>query len=276
MTEQAPINTENAVAAPRPKTPIQQISETLDSESMAKKIESSLAGTGISPERFKRSALALLARPESKYLVENCDRGSIYASIMSAATLGLELAPQLGHASIVPRGGQAVLQVQFKGKLHLAQQHPKIAAVGVGTIHEKDTYELVEGTHPELRVRPALGNRGAPIAYYCITHYRDGVAVPTVMTKEEIEQHRDRFSDAYKRGGKGAEVWKQHFDAMAHKTVVHRASKLWPLAIPGGDDDDEVVDGVVETVPAPRRGEAAKDITPRAGGNHLDAIADRM
>lgn len=156
----------------------------------------------------------------------------------------------------------------------MAQHHPKIASVSVGTIFEKDTYEFIEGTHPELRVRPALGNRGAPIAFYCITHYKDGPAIPTLMSREEVEGHRDRFSDAYKRGGKGAEVWKQHFEAMAHKTVVHKASKLWPLAIPGGveDEAEEVIERD-EFVAAPRRPEEARDITPKAGGDHLSKLA---
>lgn len=266
MTEQ----TTEIATAPQKKqlTPMQTLAKTLEGP-YAEKIGMALAGTGISPERFTRTALAALNG--NKYLVDRCSRESIIISVMSAATLGLELSPTMGHAAIVPRGSEATLQVQYKGKIHLAQQHPKIAAVAVGIIHEKDRYEFCEGTHPELKVYPALGDRGAPIAYYCITHYRDGISVPTVMTHEEIVSHRNKFSDAYKRGGKGAEVWKQHFDAMAFKTVVHRASKLWPLSIPSGGDDDDAGE-IVEQTPSPA---SMRDITP-AGGDHLDALAGSM
>lgn len=256
-----------AAAPARQLTPIQSLAKTLEGP-YAEKIKAALDGTGMSPERFTRTALAALNA--NKYLVDKCTRDSIIVAVMNAASLGLELNPAMGHASIVPRGDQAILQVQYKGKIHLAQQHEKIAAVGVGTIHANDRYEFCEGTHPELKVWPALGDRGAPIAYYCVTHYADGVAVPTLMTHAEVESHRDRFSDAFKRGGKGAEVWKQHFEAMAYKTVVHRASKLWPLAIPSDDSDDDAWEH--DSRPAMR------DVTPapRGGAAALDALAENL
>jgi recombination protein RecT len=255
-----------AVAPARQLTPIQSLAKTLEGP-YADKIKAALDGTGMSPERFTRTALAALNA--NKYLVDKCSRDSIIVAVMNAASLGLELNPAMGHASIVPRGDQAVLQVQYKGKIHLAQQHPKIAAVAVGTICEKDRYEFCEGTHAELKVWPALGDRGAPIAYYCVTHYANGTAVPTLMSHTDVEAHRDKFSDAFKRGGAGANVWKQHFEAMAYKTVVHRASKLWPLAIPSDDSDD----GEWDHDRAPMR-----DVTPapRGGAAALDALAENL
>jgi len=98
-------------APQRALTPIQSISQTLYSEAMAPKISAALDGTGISAERFKRAALAALSQPSASFLVGKCDRGSIYAAVMNAAAAGLELHPALGQAYIVPRGGQAVLQV---------------------------------------------------------------------------------------------------------------------------------------------------------------------
>lgn len=232
-------------------TAIQAISQTLDSEAYTGKIAASLDGTGISPERFKRSALAFLARPESSYLVEKCSKGSIYGALMNAAAAGLELHPALGQAYLVPRGGEAQLQVGYKGLIALAARHPKIAGVDAGVIREGDTYELVEGTQPRLEIRRTL-TPGDWIAAYAVTHYADGVSVPTVMGRAEIESHRDRFSDAWKRGGKGAEVWKQNPEEMAKKTVLRRAAKLWPVAIPGGEDAGEVIEHRAD-VPPPMR-----------------------
>ncbi|WYK04373.1 hypothetical protein DWF04_015280 [Cereibacter sphaeroides f. sp. denitrificans] len=63
MTE----NTTPAPAAARQLTPIQSIAQTLESDAMAPKIAAALGGTGISPERFTRAALAALSRPEAKY-----------------------------------------------------------------------------------------------------------------------------------------------------------------------------------------------------------------
>ena len=276
MTEQK--NTENAVATQpekKPMTHIQVISHTLDSESMAPKIAASLEGTGISPERFKRAALVALSRPEAAYLVEKCNKGSIYAAIMNAAAAGIELHPALNHAYIIPRGGQAQLQVSYKGKIAMAMRHPSIAAIDTGILYAGDDYEYETGTQPRLKIRPCLDedDRGERIAAYCITHWTNGPATPVLMTRKQIEAHRDKYSDAFKRGGKGAAMWKETPEEMAKKTVIHRASKQWPITIPGGGDDDgEVIEhGPARDVPPPIR-----DITPDAGGDHLDALAGSM
>ena len=110
------------------------------------------------------------------------------------------------------------------------------------------------------RVRPTLNDeaRDEPIACYCITHYRDRVSVPTLMARKAVEAHRDNFSDAWKQGGCGAEVWGQHVDEMAKKTVLRRAAKTWPITAPGdGRDIGEVLDHA-PTMPAMR------DVTPPA------------
>lgn len=248
---------------------IQAISKTLDSEAFAPKISASLDGTGISPERFKRAALAALSRPEASYLVEKCDRGSIYTALMNAAAAGLELHPALGQAYLVPRGGQAVLQVGYKGYIALASRAG--LAVEADVIYAGDKYRVIKGTNSTVEVEPEFdpAKRGDWVAVYVVTHYANGAKTLTFMSRAEVEKLRDRYSDAYKRGGKGAEVWKENPEEMAKKTCIRRASKLWPISVPGGDDgDDDNQDR------APRM----KDITPapRGGAAALDALAESM
>lgn len=277
MTEQTAIQTapETAPAPQRALTPLQVISQTLDTPEMTEKIEASLSGTGVSAARFKKSALAFLSRPESAYVVEKCDRGSIYAAVMNIATLGLDLNPLLGQVAIVPRGGKATVSVQYKGWIALGLAHPAIGAVNVGIIHEKDQYEIIEGTTPEIVVRPKLGDRGAPIAYYAVTVWAGGAKTFTIMTKEEVETHRNTFSEAWKSGGKSADVWKRNFDAMALKTVVLREKRCWPISV-GVEDDEDVIE--IRPVPmrdiTPADGEpAAESPAPRGRGSRLAAFA---
>lgn len=270
MTEQ---KAENTQVPKRPLTPIQALSRTLDTEDMSSKISASLDGTGISPERFKRAALVALSRPEAAYLVETCSRASIYSSIMNAAAAGIELHPALNHAYIIPRGGQAQLQISYKGKIAMAMRHPSIVAIDTGVLYDGDEYEYEMGTNPSLRIRPNLDEdeRGEWLAAYCITHWKDGPATPVLMTRKQIEAHRDKYSDAFKRGGKGAAMWRDTPEEMAKKTVIHRASKQWPITIPGGDDHEEVIENDASPVPM-------RDVTPDAdaGGDHLDALAGSL
>jgi recombination protein RecT len=274
MTEQ---NTpENAVALSekaKPLTPLQAIGQALDSESFAPKIAASLDGTGISAERFKRAALVALSRPEAVYLVEKCNRASIYSAIMNAAAAGIELHPALNHAYIIPRGGSAQLQISYKGKIAMAMRHPAIVAIDTGVLFAGDDYEYETGTQPRLKIRPCLDEdeRGDWIAAYCVTHWKDGPATPILMTRKQIEKHRDKYSDAFKRGGKGAAMWNETPAEMAKKTVIHRASKQWPITIPGGGDGDDDRGEILDHSPAPRP--VMRDVTPGTGASRLDQFA---
>lgn len=250
-------------------TPIQAISQTLDSEAFSPKIAASLDGTGISAERFKRAALAYLSRSEADYMVKNCTRQSIYTAIMNAAAAGLELHPALGHAYIVPRKDQAVLQVGYKGYIALAARAG--LAVEADVIYAGDRYKVVKGMNPTVEVEPEFdpAKRGEWVAVYVITHYANGARTLTFMTRAEVEKLRDRYSDAYKRGGAGAKVWQENPEEMAKKTCVRRASKLWPISVPGGDGDD---DDTRDHAPPMR------DVTPapRGGAAALDALAENL
>ncbi|RAZ83435.1 recombinase RecT [Cereibacter johrii] len=265
MTE----NTAQAPAAARQLTPIQAISQTLESDAFAPKISASLDGTGISPARFKRAALACLSRPEASYLVEKCDRGSIFTAVMNAAAAELELHPALGQAYIVPRGGQAVLQVGYKGFIALASRAG--LAVEADVIYAGDRFSIRKGTNPDVSVEPELdpAKRGEWVAVYVITHYASGAKTLTFMTRAEVEAIRNRYSDAYKRGGAGAKTWNESPEEMAKKTCIRRASKLWPISVPGGGDDDggEVIEADPAPVPAPRM----RDVTPGGGLDRLAA-----
>lgn len=254
MTEQTN-DTAPAPAQQRALTPIQTVSAMLDTPEMRDKLEGALPN-GISVPRFKTSAMAFLARPEAAYIVEKCDRASLYGAIMHTATLGLDLNPILGQVAIVPRGGKATVSVQYKGWITLALAHPAIAAVNVGIIYANDEYEVVEGTEPRLIVKPKLGERGEPIAFYAITHWTGGVPTFEVRTKAEVEAHRNKYSEAWKAGGKAAAIWKEHFSAMAMKTVLHMEKRKWPIKVDGIADEDDVID-----LPAT----AIRDVTPGDG-----------
>ena len=260
---------------PRELTPLQQIGQVLDGDVFSPKIAASLDGTGISAERFKRAALAALSRPEAEYLVSKCVKSTIYTAIMNAAAAGIELHPALGHAYLVPRYNgklrrtEAHLQIGYKGLIALAQRAG--IAVEADVIYAGDRYEVRKGMNPSVDVYPELdpAKRGEWIATYVITHYPSGAKTLTFMSRAEVEDLRDRFSDSWKGGkndrpgeGAGAKAWRENSEQMAIKTVIRRAAKLWPVSIPGGDGD------VVEQAPAPA---PMRDVTP--GASRLEAFA---
>jgi recombination protein RecT len=241
---------DSTAPAPRPQTPLQRVAALLDTPEARAKLAQALDGLGVSPERFTRTALAALAA--SPYVVERCSAGSIVASILRAATLRLELDPALGHAYIVPRKNQAILQIGANGWKDLAFRTGKLVAIDVGEICENDAVDYVRGTSPRLEVRPPIAKpRGKVLAYYCAAQWAGGASTVEVMSLEEVTRIRDDFSEEWKRRG-ASSVWGQHFDAMARKTVVSRARKSWPVAIngDGADLDGEDV-RIVGLAPTP-------------------------
>lgn len=272
MTEVITTDTSTPAVDVKAMSPVQRLSWELDSGDLGPKIAGALDGTGISKERFSKAAIAALTRPEADYLVKSCSFASITVALLNAAAAGIELHPALQHGYLIPRGGKAQLQVSYKGKIAMAMRHPSVAAIDVGIIRDGDEYQYETGTQPRLVVRPSLDDDGEWLAAYCITHYHGGVSVPVLMTRKQIEKHRDKYSDAWgaKNGspgkGRGAAMWRDTPEEMAKKTVIHRASKQWPITIPGGDEGSVEV---IEDSPAP----VMRDITPNA---HLDALTNSL
>lgn len=218
-------------------TPIQKVAKLLETEDTQNKIKASLDGLGISPQRFVRTALAALST--NTYVLQKCNPGSIVAAVLRAATLGLELDPTLAHAYVVPRGGDATLQVSYKGKIALAYRTGNLLAIDVGDICENDKVNYTRGTAPRLEVSPPLTSaRGKVVAYYCAAQWKNGGSTVEVMSLEEILQHRDKFSDEYKRSG-AASVWGKNQSEMCIKTVVLRASKRWPTSVADDTESEE-------------------------------------
>ncbi len=123
------------------------------------------------------------------------------------------------------------------------------------------------GTSPLLDISyDPLADRGEVVGYYCLTTWSDGAMSFETLSRAEAQAHRQKH--------KTGMVWGADFDAMALKTVVRKEAKKWPIEVPtdGGDGDVAEHEPVVERdVPPPMR-----DITPDAGGDHLDALAGSM
>jgi len=267
MTEQTTQITEK-----KPLTAIQQISQTLESGKMATALEASLSGTGRSPDRFRRQALIAIQNaydPKRKKnpLLEDVSRQSLFLAIQQAGSTGLDLDPSLGHMAIVPRGGNATVSVMYRGLIALALRSAKIAAIDFGRIHKNDEVTARRGTSPLLSIEfDPLGDRGDVVGFYCLTTWTDGAMTYETLSRAEAQAHRQKH--------KTGMVWGADFDAMALKTVVRKEAKKWPIEVPSEGEADVVEHeqvSVIDDSPAPMR-----DVTPEAGGDHLDALAGSL
>lgn len=183
----------------------------------------------LTPERIMRVAMTAIQRTPK---LLDCDAQSLLASVMQCAQLGLEPDGILGHAYLVPfknnkRGGilEAQFMIGYKGLISLARRSGEVSSINAQVVYSNDEFDYSYGLDEKLFHRPTTGERGRPIAAYCVARFKDGGHAFEVMTYEDIESIRKR-SKAAEDG-----PWVTDWPEMARKTVVRKLAKYLPLSI---------------------------------------------
>lgn len=181
---------------------------------------------GVEATQLVRDAMTVLS--QNPKLAE-CDPRSVLGALMTCAQLGLRPGV-LGQAYVIPFKGRGQLVIGYQGLVVLAQRSGDIASISARAIHSNDLWDVEYGLNERLMHKPQLsGDRGDPVAYYCVVKSTRGGTYWEFMTRRDVERHRDKF--AMQRDYDTGEVkgpWVDHFDAMALKTVVKKALNLAP------------------------------------------------
>jgi len=153
-------------------------------------------------------------------LLAKANPRTIIAAAYTAACLDLPVDKSLGFAYIVPYGGQAQLQIGFKGIIQLALRSGQYAALNDFKVNKAAfiSYDIRSG---ELVLDDdKLDEYDEDVAGYAF-YFKlvGGFEKMAYWTKDKVEKHAKRYSQAYKSGKKGT-PWVDQFDAMALKTVI--------------------------------------------------------
>ena len=182
--------------------------------------------SAITPERFARIAMTAVTQNQD---LGKCTPGSFLGALLTAAQLGLEPNTPLGHAYLIPFRNKGVLEAQFqlgyRGMIELASRSEDII-VEAHVVYENDTFEYELGLEPKLRHIPAMKNRGGIAWVYAIYRLKSGGKVFEVMSFEDIENHKKKYSKA---ASKGFSPWQTSWEEMAKKTVIKKVLKYAPL-----------------------------------------------
>lgn len=144
-------------------------------------------------------------------------------AIINLASIGISLNPALKESYLVPRGGKICLDISYMGLIKLATDTGSIIWVQAEIVKKNDkfTYHGV-GKAPTHEMDP-FGERGEVIGVYAVAKTSTGEMLSTIMSKADCDAIKDKSSQAAKSG-----PWVSFYEEMLKKTVIKRASKLWP------------------------------------------------
>lgn len=178
----------------------------------------------VTPERFIRVILtAIQNNPD----LLRCDRRSLLTAAMKAAQDGL--LPDSREGAFIAfrdreRGEVAQWLPMIAGLRKKARQSGEITTWECHVVHQHDIFDYELGDKPSIKHRPAVGDRGAPIAAYSIAKLKGGEISREVMSIQEIN------SICARSRAKDNGPWATDFGEMARKTVARRHAKVLPTS----------------------------------------------
>lgn len=190
-----------------------------------------------SPDRMMQLAISSINQmPE----LAECSAASVLSCLMRSSSLGLEPSAVngLGECYILPffnkktRRKEATFIPGYKGLIKLARNTGEVKSISAHVVHEGDDFDYSLGLHEDLTHKVTKGStKGAENVThaYCVCHFMNGGYHIEVMDRDELEAIRARSK------AKDYGPWKTDTEEMYKKTVIRRASKMWPLSTDKAD-----------------------------------------
>src|SRR6516225_973303 len=221
-----------------PKKDISVLVNTIQHRDLQEVLRKTLPAS-VSQERFTQAVVAAIKhRPE---IFLECDRGSVYSSIVEAAKDGL--LPDGRHGALVPfrpkGGGPSRCQflIMPEGIID------KLAKIGITcyatSVYAGDRIQIWnDDTGQHVEHEPVtFGSRGDRIgAYACARIQKTGVTYVEAMNMQDLEAPK-RVTKSKDKGGNLVGAWAEWPDRMEQKTCLHRICRRLPnVELP---DDEE-------------------------------------
>lgn len=161
--------------------------------------------------------------------VAMANRQSVINAVTNVAAIGISLNPARKQAYLVPRDKKVCLDISYIGLVDLATQSGSIVWAKAELVYDADDFQMGQpGTMPTHRFNP-FSKRGNVIGSYVVAKTPGGEYLCDAMSIDEINAIRDRSSAWKSYISKNVSCpWVTDPGEMAKKTVIKRASKLWP------------------------------------------------
>ena len=149
---------------------------------------------------------------------------SLRRAVIKVASIGTTLNPAKKYAYLVPRKGVVCLDISYLGLIQLAVDSGSIKWAQAELVRENDTFKY-KGvcTMPDHEFEPfKKDSRGGIIGVWCVAKTADDDFLIDVMSLQEILDVKASSTAS------NSPAWKDFFGEMAKKSILKRASKLWP------------------------------------------------
>lgn len=173
---------------------------------------------------YQREAMFALQCVGGSEHLQKCDTESLRNAVINVASVGLTINPAMKLAYLVPRKGKACLDISYIGLVKIATDSGGVLAVAAIPVRANDRF-IYRGPFeaPEHIFNPFASEteRGEIIGVYTIAKLTSGVTQIETLSRGELDKIR-----AMSKAASGP--WFDWFEEMVKKSVIKRASKLWP------------------------------------------------
>lgn len=171
----------------------------------------------------KEASFAIQALSKNDFLqsVAMSNQDSLKFAVLNVASIGLSLNPVSKLAYLVPRDKQVCLDISYIGLVKLATDCGSVKLVQAHLVFANDKFKYRGVGREPLHEFDPFKERGEFLGAYCVAITHDDKYLVEMMTVKEIDAIKNRA--ASKSG-----PWSTDYNEMARKTVIKRASKLWP------------------------------------------------
>ena len=244
----------NEIVQSKPK-----FSVVLQSDAYKKLINNTLGD----PERAKRFIASISSAVAVNPTLQECDPKTIVSGALLGEALNLSPSPQLGLFYLVPyaqkekkdKQGNIIEHEKINAQFQLGYHGYIQLAIRSGQYKDIDVIEIKEGEYLgrdkqtgkplfEFIEDEILRTSKPTIGYLAYFELLNGFTKKLYMSKEEMEQHADKYSKAFslaeyrklqagqipeKDMWKYSSFWYKNFDMMAFKTVLRQLISKWGI-----------------------------------------------
>jgi recombination protein RecT len=179
-----------------------------------------ISGKMIDPDKVVQTVIFCMTKNPA---LMGCTRTSVMRSVLQACEMGLVPGAGNGDGYLIPYGKECTFIPGYQGLVRLTLDSEYVVCIDAVAVYEGDEFRIERGLYPNLIHIPGRCTDPKKLTdVYVVWQTKHNTRHFERMTREEVDAIRARS----KAGSNGP--WVTDYAAMARKTVIRRASKLWP------------------------------------------------